>query len=67
MIILTQNFMVSKVLIRGRIMEHQQQECIGLVLPDKHRNTIALSSTQMEMPNLVCKNLLFEDIPIFFY
>lgn len=43
--------MVTKVQVRG--MEQQQQECIGLVSPKKHGNTVALSSTQMEMPSLV--------------
>ncbi|KAE9556184.1 hypothetical protein FO519_000672 [Halicephalobus sp. NKZ332] len=29
------------------------QECIDLLLPEKTKNNIALSSTQLEMPNSV--------------
>lgn len=48
--------MVTKIHICG--LELRQQESIDLVLSENNQNTVALSSTQMEMPNLVKKSFI---------
>lgn len=36
------------------VVAGDHQECIDLLLPERTKNNIAFSSTQLEMPNSVC-------------